>query len=141
MAAEKPLAINYSQREATLQFVQRPLIHSSQQAGWKNIHLAHYQLPAGEIPEISSLQHTICLTSSKQSTEVELAVGGKPQQVQHDQSETGCIEILPAYLPIRVSSRHSSAITYTLSRFFNLSRCEVDEISKKSVKNSIKHPF
>lgn len=112
MPAEKPSAIDYSQQQATSKLVHRPLIHSSQQAGWKNIHLAHYQLPASEIPEISSVQHTICLASWKQPTEVELTVDGKRHQVQHDQNETGCIEILPAYVATRARWAQTVEITH-----------------------------
>ena len=36
------MRIDYSQEDSTSTFTPRPRIHSSQEAGWKNIHLAHY---------------------------------------------------------------------------------------------------
>jgi AraC family transcriptional regulator len=53
MSTGKTLKIDYSKEDETSKFAPRPLIFSSHQAGWKNIHLRHYQLPAEEIPEIT----------------------------------------------------------------------------------------
>jgi AraC family transcriptional regulator len=77
MSTERPLEIDYSQKDSTLTFAPRPVIHSSQLAGWKNIHLAHYQLPAIDFPETTSLQHLISLPSWKQPTELEMVFDGK----------------------------------------------------------------
>ena len=97
MSEKKTLAINYTQQDLDLTFIPRPAIHSSQHAGWKNIHLAHYQLPAIDFPETIGLQHLISLPSWKQRTEVEMIVDGKRHQLQHDQQEKGHIEMVPAY--------------------------------------------
>jgi AraC family transcriptional regulator len=143
MSAEKALTIDYSQGEETSKFVSHPLLLSSHQAGWKNIHLAHYQLPAGEIPEISSLQHTIVLPFWKQPTEVETVFNGRYYLMQHDQAETAynCIEILPAYTPI--SSRwnqkveatqcyiDSTFLTHAAYESINLDRVEVKLVLQK----------
>lgn len=101
MPEEKALTIDYSQEDAASRFAPKPLL-SSHQAGWKNIHLAHYQLPTMEVPEIYNLQHVIVIPFWKQRVEVELIAEGKRYLTQHDQKETArrCIEVLPAYVPI-----------------------------------------
>ncbi len=102
--------VDYSQQEATSKFVSKPLILSSHQAGWKNINLAHYCLPEGEIPEIASLQHTIVLPFWQQPTKVEMISEGKLHTNEHDQNEINCIEILPAHVPI--SSKWNQEIEF-----------------------------
>lgn len=99
MSTGKTLAIDYSHQDSTSTFIPRPRIHSSQQAEWKNIHLAHYQLPPIELPETTSLQHLISLPSWKQPTEVEIITDDKRYLLQHDPGEIGYIEMLPAYTP------------------------------------------
>lgn len=112
MSAERPLEIDYSQKDSTLTFAPRPVIHSGQQAGWKNIHLAHYQLPAIEFPETTGLQHLISLPSWKQPTEVEMVFDGKRYRFQHDQQEKGHIEILPAHVLLKVRSSQAGEATH-----------------------------
>ncbi|MEC4984502.1 MAG: AraC family transcriptional regulator [Oscillatoria sp. PMC 1068.18] len=112
MPTGKILAIDYSQPDSSLTFIPRPRIHSSQQAGWKNIHIAHYQLPAIEIPEATSLQHMISLPCWKQPTEVEMVVDGKRHLLQHDSDEVGYIEMLSAYTPIRVRANQAAETTH-----------------------------
>ena len=106
------MRIDYSQEDSTSTFTPRPRIHSSQQAGWKNIHLAHYQLPAMEFPEMTSLQHFISLPSWKQPTETEIFVDGKRHLLQRDPNEIGYIEMVPAYIPIRVRSNQAADTTH-----------------------------
>jgi len=112
MSVGKTLTIDYSQRDSTSTFVPRPRIHSSQQAGWKNIHLAHYQLPAMDIPETVSLQHIIALPSLKHQTEQEVVFDGKRYRTWHDQKEIGCIGILPAYVPFSAKWNRESSVTH-----------------------------
>jgi AraC family transcriptional regulator len=112
MPTERPLAVDYSQQDSTSKFVQRPRIHSSHQAGWKNIHLAYYQLPATEIPETTGLQHIICLPSWKQPTEVECIFDGKRYLTQHNKNEIDHIEILPAHAPIRARWSQAAELTH-----------------------------
>jgi AraC family transcriptional regulator len=112
MSSGKPLQIDYSQQDSTSTFIPRPRIHSSQQAGWKNIHLAHYQLPAIELPETTSLQHLISLPSWKQPTQVEIIADNKRYLLQHDSNEIGCIEMLPAYTPLKVRSDQAAETTH-----------------------------
>jgi len=142
MLTERPLAVDYSQQDATSKFVQRPLIHSSHDAGWKNIHLAHYQLPAMEIPETSGLQHIICLPFWKQPTEVELAFDGKRHLVQHDRDETGCIEILPAYASIKARWSQENDIThcYLEPTFLNHAAYESVNPDRVEVNLTLKKP-
>jgi AraC family transcriptional regulator len=106
------MRIDYSQEDSTSMFLLRPRIHSSREAGWKNIHLAHYQLPAMEFPEATSLQHGISLPSWKQPTEVEMVVDGKRHLFQHDSNEIGYIEMVPAYIPLRVRSNQAAETTH-----------------------------
>lgn len=112
MSARKALEIDYSQPDSTLTFTPRPSIHSSQEVGWKNIYLAHYQLPAIEIPETTSLQHLISLPSWKQPTEVEIIADGKRHLLQHDVNEIGYIAMLPAYTSLRVRASQGAETTH-----------------------------
>lgn len=112
MSTGKNPAIDYSQQDSNSKLVPRPSIHSSQQAGWKNIHLAHYQLPAIEIPEATSLQHIISLPSWKQPTEVEIIVDGKRHLLQHDSTKVGYIEMLTAYTPLKVRASQAAETTH-----------------------------
>jgi AraC family transcriptional regulator len=112
MPSAKPVEIDYSQQDSTSMFAPPPLIHSSQQAGWKNIHLAHYHLLAIDFPEITSLQHLISLPSWNQLTEVDRIVDGKRYQSQHDRHDKGLFEMLPAYVPIKVWSSQGGEATH-----------------------------
>lgn len=112
MSSGKPLQIDYSQQDSTSTFTPRPRIHSSQQAGWKNIHLAHYQLPPIELPETTSFQHLISLPSWKQPTEVEIITDGKRYLLQRDPGEIGYIEMLPAYTPLKVRASQAAETTH-----------------------------
>ena len=112
MPTGKILAIDYSQQDSNSTFIPRPRIHSSQQARWKNIHLAHYQVPAIEIPEATSLQHIISLPSWKQPTEVEIVVDGKRHLLQHDSDEVGYIKTVAAYTPLRVRVSQAAEATH-----------------------------
>jgi AraC family transcriptional regulator len=108
MSTGKILSIDYSQQDSTSTFIPPPVIHSSKQAGWKNIHLAHYQVPAIEFPETIGLQHLISLPSWKQPTEVEIVADGKRYLLQHDPNEINYIEILPAHAPLRVRTSQAA---------------------------------
>jgi AraC family transcriptional regulator len=112
MPTGKPLSIDYSQPDSTSTFVTPPRIHSSQQAGWKNIHLAHYQVPATEIPETVSVQHIIALPFPKHQTVQELVFDGKRYQTRHDQKEVGCIAVIPADVPFSAKWNRESSVTH-----------------------------
>ncbi|MGH2414636.1 MAG: AraC family transcriptional regulator [Microcystaceae cyanobacterium] len=142
MLKERPLAVDYSQHDSTSKFAARPLIHSSHQAGWKNIHLAYYQLPAMEIPETSSLQHIISLPFHKQPTEVELVFDGKRYLVQYDQNETGCLDICPAYAPLRAKWSQGANLTHCYLEPTFLTHAAYESVNPERVelKPTIKEP-
>jgi AraC family transcriptional regulator len=112
MSTGKTLAIDHSQQDSTSTLNARPRIHSSQQAGWKNIHLAHYQMPAMETPEMVSFQHIIALPFFKHQTVQEVVCDGKRYQTQHDQKEVGCIGVIPAHVPFRAKWNRESGVTH-----------------------------
>ncbi len=112
MPTAKPLEIDYSQPDSTPAFIPRSRIHSSQQAGWKNIQIAHYQLPAIEIPETTNLQHFISVPSWKQPTEVEMVANGKRYLLQHAPNEIGYIEVMPAHTSLRVRASQAAETTH-----------------------------
>ncbi len=111
MSTGKTLKIDCSKEDSTSKFAPRSLILSSHQAGWKNIHLGQYQLPAGEIPEITIIQHTIILPTWTQPTEVELVFDGKYYLTKHVPNEIGCITILPTHVPIRSRWNQENEVT------------------------------
>jgi AraC family transcriptional regulator len=112
MSTGRILAIDYSQPDSTSTFTPRPRIHSSQQAGWKNIHLAHYQVPAMEIPETVGIQHIIALPFPKHQTVQEIVFDGKRYQTRHDQKEVGCIAVIPADVPFSAKWNRESGVTH-----------------------------
>ncbi len=112
MSGTVPLPVDFSCQAATSTFLPRPPICSSYQADWKQIYLAHYQLPAWEIPEIASPQHTIVLVTAKQPTAAEFISEGRVRQLRFDRSHRGCISLLPAYLPNRSSWNVAAEFTH-----------------------------
>jgi AraC family transcriptional regulator len=112
MSTGKTLAIDYSQQDSTSTFAPRPRIHSSQQAGWKNIHLAHYQMPAMETPEMVNLQHIIAIPLLKYETVQEVIFEGKRYQTQHKPKELGSIAIIPADVPFSAKWNQESSVTH-----------------------------
>jgi AraC family transcriptional regulator len=112
MSTDKILEVNYSQQDSTPMFIPRPRIHSSQQAGWKNIHLAHYQLPALDFPEATSLQHIISLPSWNQPTEVGIVADGKRYLLQHEANKVGCIDMIAAYTSLKVQASQAAETTH-----------------------------
>ena len=101
MVRGKFLTVDHAQEESILKVAPRPILFASHEAGWKNIHLAAYHLPAGETPEMVSLQHIISLSSWKHTTEVNLTFGGKHYPTVHRQNTSGCVEILPAHVAMK----------------------------------------
>jgi AraC family transcriptional regulator len=112
MTLEKPLTIDYAQHDEPPTFAPRARIHSSHEAGWKNIHVAHYQMPAIEIPETTGLQHLISLPSWRQPTEWEIVVDGKRHRLQRDPNETNYIEMASAYTSVRARVNQPSDLTH-----------------------------
>jgi AraC family transcriptional regulator len=111
MSVEKVSIIDFSQPAATSAFLPRPPILLSHQSGWQNINLARYQLPAWEIPEIASPQHTIILSRAQQPTLSEIVLEGKVTHLQH-QKNIACISIVPADLPLSVNWNQEIEFTH-----------------------------
>jgi len=101
MSNKKPLTIDFSIPDVSSILFPCPPVLNSHEAGWENIYLAHYQLPAGEIPEVISPQHTIVLPTLKRTTEVELVVEEQVYITQYLKNETDCIAILPANVSLK----------------------------------------
>jgi AraC family transcriptional regulator len=127
MSPEKVSIVDFSQPAATSDFLPCPPILLSHQSGWQNIHLARYQLPAWEIPEIASPQHTIILARAKQPTLSEIMFEGKVLKLQH-QRNIANISIVPADLPISVNWNQEVEFTHCY-----LDRTFVERVAYESV--------
>lgn len=143
MSAET-LTINHSEGEAVSKVVPRPQLLSSEPAGWKNIHLAYYHFPPGEVPELASMQHIIVLPLWKRSTRVETTFDGKPFSVQHDPYEIDqhCVEVLPAFVPLRSNWNQDVEFThcYLEPAFLRYAAYESVDPDRVEVKLSIQKP-
>jgi AraC family transcriptional regulator len=98
MSVKQPLVIDYVDWQ---KFVPRPPLLTSFQAGWDNIQLAHYRQPSMDVPELSNPQHTVIIPLGHQAVDFELLLEGRKQAVSYREEDytSGCIEIIPAYLP------------------------------------------
>jgi AraC family transcriptional regulator len=101
--SDRPLELDYAQQENLPEFAARSPLCSSYEAGWKNIHLVHQQLPANQTPEIINCQHVITFSGWQHQTEVELVFDGKRYRTLHDKNALGHVELLPAYVPMSAS--------------------------------------
>jgi AraC family transcriptional regulator len=88
----------------------RPPVIASYQSGWQNINFAHYQLPAWEIPEIASPQHTIVFSTAQRTVATEVVVDGRVYHVPSWESQD-FVGIFPANLPM--SSRWNEEGEFT----------------------------
>ena len=94
MPEDKPLTIDFAQRDGFKQILPRSPILSSHEAGWEGIHFAHYRQPTHEVPSCCFAQHII-----------NIHVGHSPARLTlkgHFQNEyygTGDLGILPAGQP------------------------------------------
>jgi AraC family transcriptional regulator len=77
MSAESILTLDFSEAGATLQVLPCPPIVSSHQSGWKDLHLNHIVVPAWEVPEVASEQHTLSLFNPKSQAMFEVILDGK----------------------------------------------------------------
>lgn len=120
MSRKKALSVNFSQPAATPNFLPRSPVLASYLSGWKNIHFAHYQLPAWEIPEIANVQHTISLSSCKGIGTTEIFVGKRVYSVPYFK-DRNFIGIFPANLPMKCRWNEESEFThcYLDSTFLN----------------------
>ncbi len=127
MSAEQVSIVDFSQPAATSDFLPCPPLLLSHQAGWQNIHLARYHLPAWEIPEIASPQHTIILSRAKQPTLSEMKLEDRVITLQH-QKNIACISIVPADVPISVNWNQEIEFTHCY-----LARTFVERVAYESV--------
>jgi AraC family transcriptional regulator len=127
MSAESVSIVDFSQPAATSAFLPCPPLLLSHQSGWQNIHLARYRLPAWEIPEIASPQHTIILSRAQQPTLSEMLVEGKVTTIQH-QKNVAVISILPADVPISVNWNREVEFTHCY-----LDRTFIERVAYESV--------
>ena len=103
MSAADSLVVDFSEQAATSTFLPCPPLLSSHLSGWKSVNLAHYRLPAWELPEIASPQHTIVLAKPRHFTESELIVENRSSQIHYHQQDRSSICIFPADLPMRTN--------------------------------------
>jgi AraC family transcriptional regulator len=101
MSSQKILNIDLFDAEEVLPIV-NPATISSHGASWKNIQLARYQLPAGELPEGFALQHTIVLTSNNQSHNSKVFAEGRTYPQPFCNHQTKHVVVFPAYLPLSI---------------------------------------
>jgi AraC family transcriptional regulator len=111
MSIKKALSVNFAQPAVTASFFPRPPILTSHQSGWKNIQFGQYQLPAWEMPEIVSLQHTIALSSCQGIGATEIFVGKRLYSVPHFE-DRNFVGIFPANLPMKCRWNEESELTH-----------------------------
>jgi len=134
MSAQKSLRVDHSQEKAEQKVLpQSSLLVSSHQAGWKNIQLANFQVPPGETPEIVSLQHIIFFTSFNVDTEINLTFGGDRHKVNHPKNETGLIEILPAFVPMKSTWNQTVDFTHCYLEPGFLTHCVYESVNPDKV--------
>jgi AraC family transcriptional regulator len=111
MSIKKALSVNFAQSAATASFLPHPPVLASYRSGWKNIQFEQYQLPAWEIPEIASLQHTIALSSRQGIGATEFVLGNQVYAVPHFE-DRNFIGIFPAHLPMKCRWNEESEFSH-----------------------------
>jgi AraC family transcriptional regulator len=106
MSEKQPLAVNYTDWQKILS--RQPLL-SSFQAGWSSIQLAHCHLPSLDLPEVSNAEHILTIPLGHQAIDLEFFLEGNLQTVSYRERDfaSGCIEFVPANLPLRLHSHTS----------------------------------
>lgn len=102
-------------------FLTKKPLATSYNSGWKNINLIHSKSPFGEIPEHTSLQHTIAIPTDipQKSITVPSLINGKMYPIK---SYIGTINFDPAYTPRKlIHNQISEAIILSLDPDFVLS--------------------
>jgi AraC family transcriptional regulator len=126
MSTDPILTLDFSEAESTAQVLPLPPLLSSHQSGWKNLHLSHWTMPAGEIPEVVSKQHTLSLFSVKTLAVVEVVLDGKISPPSH--SNLDRVLLIPTDVPF--TSRWLSEIDITTC---HLDTQFVDRIANEAV--------
>lgn len=111
MSTKKALSVNFAQPAATTSLFPHPPVLDSYRSGWKNIQFGQYQLPAWEMPEISNLQHAICLSSRQGIGATELVFGNRVHSVPHFETQN-FVGIFPANLPFKCRWNEESEFTH-----------------------------
>lgn len=98
-----------------------PPILSSFSANWRNINLAHYQVPKFSFSEISNTQNLIIIFLGHQTVDFELIAEGHSQMVSYQETDftKSYFEMFPAHLPI---SFHS----YSTSKVLEFIKCYIE---------------
>ncbi|MDV2996929.1 MAG: HTH-type transcriptional activator RhaR [Chroococcidiopsis sp. SAG 2025] len=93
MAANKTIAVNFSQSAATSQVLSQPNLFSSHQADWNGIYLEYHNSPLHETPEHYPTQHVVAIqTKGVVEAERKLAARFKQEQIR-----AGDVCVVPAY--------------------------------------------
>jgi len=82
MPQEKPLAVDFSKKDAMTQVLVRPAILSSHKAGWDGIHVEYHRQPDHETPEHTLMQHTIGLLTQRRPVVLERVLNGRFQSLR-----------------------------------------------------------
>jgi AraC family transcriptional regulator len=108
MSAKQPLVVD---RADWHKLLPNPPLLTSFQSSWRHIHLAHFQQPLIDFPEISSPQHTVVIPighqiPNRQAVEMNIFLEGRAEIVSfHEKDYTnGYIQIYPAKLPCGLRS-------------------------------------
>jgi AraC family transcriptional regulator len=103
---EPPSAVKYDDWVHIL--ARQPLL-SSFQAGWSSIQLAHCHLPSVDLPEIANAEHILTIPLGHRAIDLEFFLEGGLQTVSYQERDfaNGCIEFVPADLPLALHSHTS----------------------------------
>jgi AraC family transcriptional regulator len=104
-------AVDFSEPAATSSLLPRPPIRSSYAAGWQQIYLQQFQLPAWEISEIACSQQTLVIVTPDRTLDVEFSTAGKKRALRFDRTHHDCISLIPAYLPNRSNWQQEAIFT------------------------------
>lgn len=97
MAEDKPLALDLTKENASLQIIPHAPLISSSKVDWNGIQLKHYhRLPPHEMAEYLPAQHVIVTHADRASFKVERKLDG---HLQSDRMINGDIVVVPANIP------------------------------------------
>jgi AraC family transcriptional regulator len=118
-------------------FSSKPVL-SSGKANWNNIDLAHYVLPASEIPEHFPTQAVIAIHHQPLKT-VDRSIGGN---IQREHVETGNVVVVPANLSHSVRWYEEASFTLMLldTEFINRTAYEFMDPDQVEILPRFSHP-
>jgi AraC family transcriptional regulator len=95
----KTVTVDFSQADAALEILPERSRLTSQNLGWKGIHVQHlHQPPTWETPEFSNTQHVIAVHHFDEAVQLERTLDGK---IEREYLTTGDIVITPAQTIIK----------------------------------------